>query len=76
MKMHGQHKKINSKNTIIMCLKLTHQCIIDHWRIEIGKFLYLKYREQKYNQTFQYLSFAYQKTSELNSTHPWIGAKI
>jgi len=39
MKMHGQLKKMNSKNNTIMYFKHIHQCTIDRNNIIKGKYL-------------------------------------
>ena len=73
--MHGLLTKTNSKSILTMSLKHIHPCITDRSNIVKGNF-FVYFREKKYNETMQFLSYTYEKTSDLNNTHSWLGDKI
>ena len=73
--MHGLLRKTNLKSILTMSSKHTRPCITDHSNIMKGK-IFVYFREKKYNETMQFLSYTYEKTSDLNNTHSWLGDKI
>lgn len=34
------------------------------------------FRPETFNKTVEYLGLVYEKTSELNKTHPWLRKKV